>query len=111
MEEKWIELHYTHGYEISNIGHVRHKKTGRLLTNSEDPDGYIYVTMYIKPKYIRRSVHTLVANAFITNPENKPTVNHKDKNKKNNTVDNLEWATHSEQILHRIGIFAVVGLY
>ena len=48
-------------------------------------------------------VHRLVAMAFIPNPENKPTVNHKDKNRLNYHVSNLEWATSSEQALHRGG--------
>jgi len=63
-------------------------------------NGYMHVTVRKDDTYVNRSVHRLVALAFIPNHDNKPTVNHKDKDRANNNSHNLEWATHSEQILH-----------
>jgi hypothetical protein len=114
MNEQWKNIPDIAGYEVSNYGNIRNSKTKKMLSNSADPDGYLYVTMYNKPKYIRRSVHTLVAKAFIPNSEKKPTVNHIDKNKKNNLLSNLEWATYAEQTNHRIkldGVPNIKGTY
>lgn len=75
------------------------------LKTFEKPDGYLAVTLWddsIRGNKKRKTflVHRLVAETFIPNPENKPTVNHKDGNKKNNCVTNLEWATSHEQNVH-----------
>ena len=75
------------------------------LKTFERPDGYLAVTLWddsIRGNKKRKTflVHRLVAETFIDNVENKPTVNHKDGNKKNNCVINLEWATLSEQQAH-----------
>lgn len=80
---------------------------GTERTLEETADGYLQVTLYQGNKRAKTIVvHRLVATAFISNPENKPTVNHIDGNKKNNCVDNLEWATYAEQQEHvtRIGL-------
>jgi len=73
---------------------------GHLLQLFINHCGYViaYLSKNNKPKC--HMVGRLVAQAFIPNPENKPTVNHKDGVKENNYHLNLEWATHSEQILH-----------
>ena len=61
---------------------------------------YKYVSLTINKKQIKCSIHRLVAKAFIENIENKKEVNHKDWNKQNNKIDNLEWCTHKENINH-----------
>lgn len=98
-------------YSVSNKGQVkRHactvlQKDGKYLTVKErilksfdDDRGYQQVD--INRRTI--SVHRLVAESFIPNPSDKPTVNHKDGNKHNNDVSNLEWATHMENVHHAI---------
>lgn len=89
-------------YQISDTGMVYNTATGRYLSGSHDKRGYQVVSIYCNHKLYSVKVHRLVAIAFIPNPENKPTVNHLDGNKDNNCVDNLEWATHKENITHAI---------
>lgn len=91
--EEWREIAKT-GYDVSNFGRIRHNN--RILAGSYHSDGYIFTT--IKGKQI--PIHRFVANAFIPNPNNLPEVNHKDGNKMNNSVDNLEWVTRSENSKH-----------
>ena len=69
----------------------------------DNHNGYSMIDVGHKKRY---RVHRLVALGFIPNPDNKPTVNHKDGNKHNNHVSNLEWATYKEQMQHanRIGL-------
>ena len=93
MSEEWKEIQY--GYEISNQGRVKNPK-GKILGGSTHKDGYRFIT--IKGKQI--PIHRIVAESFIENEYNKPFVNHKDGNKMNNSVDNLEWVTQQENIQH-----------
>lgn len=97
--EVWKDIAGYEGlYQVSNLGRV--KRDGRIKTLSVDRGGYLYVWLSKHSKMKCLKVHRLVADAFIENPNGKRTVNHIDGNKKNNQVDNLEWATHSENIIH-----------
>lgn len=83
-------------YSVSNTGLVRNDKTGKVLKNNADIDGYFEVTLYdVGHHGVNKKVHRLVALAFIPNFDEKhyTQVNHKDENKQNNKVDNLEWCT------------------
>jgi hypothetical protein len=92
-------------YQISNfcrLKRIMHRKnpTNKLIKSCFSEDGYICVTLIKNGKTKFTGLHRLVASAFIPNPENKPQVNHKDGNKHNNSIDNLEWSTISENIQH-----------
>lgn len=73
---------------------------GKILAQSVSNAGYIRIGIKVNDKSYMRSVHRAVAQAFIPNPEGKREVNHKDGNKLNNRVDNLEWVTPKENIAH-----------
>lgn len=65
-------------------------------------NGYLHVCLHKNKQQKTVRVHRLVANEFIENPQNKPQVNHKNGNKKDNRIENLEWATSSENINHAV---------
>lgn len=89
-------------YEINDEGVLRNVKSKKIVHGSIEATGYRRVRIENKclGGVIRTSIHQLVAEAFIPNPENKPFVNHIDLNKLNNHVSNLEWVTHSENMKH-----------
>jgi hypothetical protein len=100
-------------YECSTFGRIRsvtriinsrHNtpalRKGRVCKLVKDTKGYLVIRICIANIQKTVRVHRIIAEVFIPNPENKPTVNHKDLDRTNNNVENLEWATVSENIKH-----------
>lgn len=97
--EEWKDVGDNYEYEVSNTGRVR-RKGSSIDKASRDRKGYPVVNLYRDGNGSTKSIHRLVAQAFVPNPDNKPDVNHKDGDKHNNSVDNLEWVTKSENMKH-----------
>jgi hypothetical protein len=88
-------------YYVSNLGNVYStvkNKPKQLAVHTDSKGYYLLVNLPINGKRAPRLVHRLVAHAFIPNPNNLPEVNHKDKNKQNNNVENLEWCTRRKNL-------------
>lgn len=95
-EEIWKDVVGYEGlYKVSNLGNVYSNYVHRSLKQGNHRDGYKFVILNKSGKSKYMSVHRLVATAFIPNQDNLPEVNHKDEDKTNNCVDNLEWCNYS----------------
>jgi hypothetical protein len=123
MEEIWKDIEGYEGlYQVSNLGRVRsvsrmiqrddkwigkvitfyHK--GRILRQAKTVDGYSQINLWKEGGCHTHRVHRLVAKAFIPNPDNLETVNHKDENILNNRADNLEYLSVADNIRYGTGI-------
>lgn len=94
-------------YQISNLGNVKslnYNHTGRpkLLSPKNHHTGYKFVMLCKDGRKTNKTVHVLVASAFLPNTAGKPCVNHIDGDKSNNTAGNLEWVTYKENTQHAI---------
>lgn len=96
-------------YEASDLGEIRNRKTKRVLKQFRGKDGY-YRTQFDGKT---RLVHREIANAFLYAIDGKDFINHKDGDKSNNSVNNLEWCTRSENELHayRMGLRSAKGTH
>ncbi len=104
MKEIWKPYIYT--YEISNLGRLRNVKTNKVLKVNQTGKGYLGVCVSLgsRNNYKMIKIHRAVAETFIPNPNNLPQVNHKDGNKINNRVDNLEWCDNKYNTIHAIDL-------
>ena len=102
MQEEWKSIDGYEDYLISNFGRIKSLKNGNeiILSTWTNEDGYLCVNFWKDGKRHHFRVNRLVAMAFIDNPNNLSEVNHKDGNKGNNLVENLEWSTRSQNVRH-----------
>lgn len=106
MDEIWKDVsEFGDIYQVSNLGRIKNAKSDIILSQyiNKARGGYHQVSFTYHGKHYTRYVHRVVAKAFIPNPDNLPEVNHKDENKSNNNVNNLEWCT-SKYNIHYSGI-------
>ena len=95
VEMEWRTVKEYDHYEVNNRGEIRHKKRKHILSPRKNSSGYLYVSFNINGRRRNFAVHRIVANAFIPNPNGYPEVNHKDYDRTNNNVGNLEWVSSS----------------
>lgn len=94
----WKKIEHNPNYSINEYGEIRNDVTGKIKTPFVNKrNGYLTIDLWHDNKSKKYTIHRLLAEAFIPNPENKPTVDHKDGNRKNNSLDNLRWASYGEQ--------------
>lgn len=119
MQEKWKEFHPR--YSVSNLGRIKRHSyrqynslTGtysvykeKIMKTFLSPTGYERVTLVLDGKQCKKAVHRIVAEAFVPNPENKPTVDHINGVRNDNRAINLRWFTNAEQQIHRKDVFPV----
>lgn len=104
--EIWKDIKGYEGlYKVSNYGRVKSLNYNKTKKEKElklykNKKGYFSVNLYLNKKIHSKLVHRLVAETFIPNPKNKPQVNHIDGDKTNDKVDNLEWVTNKENVIH-----------
>jgi hypothetical protein len=107
MEEQWKQISDFPNYYISSFGNIKNAVSNKLLKPSIKA-GYYGVSLIYNEYRKSLRIHRLVALAFLDNPENKTDVNHKDKNKLNNHINNLEWMTRLENNIHRCKDLVIV---
>ena len=93
--EEIIQLKNCNNYFITNYGRLYSNITNTYLKGNIDRNGYLYIVIRINNKNVTIKPHRLVAEYFISNPNNYKCINHKDENKLNNHYTNLEWCNHS----------------
>jgi len=93
---------YEGSYQVSNLGNIRSLKCNkiRILKPILRKSGYYYVTLYQNKHERKAIIHRLIGAAFLPNPQNKPEINHKNGIKADNRLENLEWVTQSENMIH-----------
>lgn len=99
--ENWRTIEEFPNYEVSDLGNVRNKKTHRVLKTATVNSGYYVVALRKDNHTSNKSVHRLVAKAWVSNdnPEHKKVVNHKNYDKTDNRAENLEWLTVQDNTL------------
>ena len=101
--EVWKDIpEYESLYQISTLGRLKGFQKGeRILRLSKSNLGYFHTTLFKEGNHRNVLIHRLVALTFLPNPENKPTVDHINRDKEDNRLENLRWASYSEQFINK----------
>ena len=89
--EIWMEVENFCNYKISNLGRLKNIKTNKICKLQKTDKDYLFYKLEGACKKVKIRIHKLVANAFLNNPNNYEIINHKNGDKLDNSVDNLEW--------------------
>ena len=112
MKEIWRDINGYKGlYQVSNLGRVWSCRQKRLRKLQKNTHGYMSLFLYKNKKGTAKQVHRLVAEAFIPNPKKLEQVNHKNGDKTDNRVENLEWVTRYENSIHAVYTLNHIGQY
>lgn len=104
MSEKWLKIPDSIHHEVSNYGRLRNGLTKKILKTSKNQGGYYLFThrRSINNRPTTKYMHRIVAELFVSNPNNYKEVNHINGDKSDNSSNNLEWVTRQENCLHAI---------
>ena len=103
MKEEWKIIKDFENYSVSNFGNIKNNITGKVLKLRINKTGHLTVNVKPNGRYEKSKtfkLHREIAIAFIPNPNNLPIINHKDGNKLNNDINNLEWSSVSYNMKH-----------
>lgn len=100
MEYDWKTISEFPDYEMNVNGEVRHKQRKLIRKISIGKRGYPVISIRKNGKFYLRTIHILLGRTFIPNPNNLPTINHIDGNKLNYSIENLEWCSYKDNMLH-----------
>lgn len=98
----WKTINTNSNYCINQYGQIKSLYTNKLMTPQIDQDGYLYIRLYDNKtkKFVHKRIHRLVLEHFNRAPKEGEECHHKDNNRQNNNIDNLEWVTRQENDSH-----------